>query len=124
MFNVLLVTTDKSQWSDFAGSLEETGKIQLNWADSGQAALDAAKEQNTHLVVTAENAGDMAGLQLAARLIQVNAMINCAVASSMSEDDFHEASEGLGIMKQLPLTPSREDAQAIVKKLMQITGMA
>ncbi len=124
MFNVLLVTTDKSQWSDFAGSLEETGKIQLNWADSGQTALDAVNEQNTHLVVTAENAGDMAGLQLAARLIQVNAMINCAVASSMSEDDFHEASEGLGIMKQLPLTPGREDAQAIVKKLMQITGMA
>ncbi len=49
--------------------------------------------------------------------------MNCAAVSSLSADDFHEASEGLGVMMQLPLEPDLKDAEKLVEYLKTILNL-
>jgi hypothetical protein len=54
----------------------------------------------------------------------VNAFIQTAVVSRLSHDAFHEASEGLGVLAQLPPAPGRDDARRILEMLRQLPGVA
>ena len=47
-------------------------------------------------------------------------MINCAVVSTLSSADFHEASEGLGILMQLPAEPGKKEADQLLEHLKKI----
>jgi len=67
----------------------------------------------------------MNGLELATRLLSINPMINCAAVSTLSPDKFHEASEGMGLMAQLPSKPGGEEAERLfnrIKDLKDITA--
>jgi len=70
-----------------------------------------------------EDVADMSGLELARKLITVSPLTNCVAVSSLSEEDFHEASEGLGLMTHLPLNPGRAEAERLLKNLRQIKGL-
>ncbi len=50
-----------------------------------------------------ENLGDMTGLEFIRAIVSKRPMVNCAAISSLASEDFHEASEGLGILMQLPV---------------------
>jgi len=127
MHKLLLVTSNKDSLSLLASTLAAQGDVDLSWAQSGDKALDMISDTAFDLVVTDERLGDMTGLELAAKLISINPMINCAAASSLSPEDFHEASEGLGLMDQLPLRPGKEDADNLLQRLIdlkKLTGSA
>ena len=49
----------------------------------------------------------MTNLEFAGKLIKLNPMINCASVSSLPSNEFHEASEGLGMMCQLSFPPGK-----------------
>ena len=66
---------------------------------------------------------DTEPLPLVQELLTVNAMVNTAVVSPLTEEEFHEASEGLGILAHLPLRPGRSDAAELLRKLRQILGL-
>ena len=72
------------------------------------------------LVVADENLGDMTGLDFTEKLVAINPMVNCALISSLSGEDFHEAGEGLGILAQLPANPAKEHAEPLLKTLRQL----
>jgi hypothetical protein len=57
------------------------------------------------------------------RLIMVNAMANTAVMSSLPEDEFHDKSEGLGILCRLPARPTGNDSAALLQKLRAVVGV-
>jgi hypothetical protein len=65
----------------------------------------------------------MTALELSRRLLKINPMINCALVSGLSAEEFHEASEGLGIMAKLPKQPGAKDANELIKNLKQIMGL-
>lgn len=50
-------------------------------------------------------------------LLLVNAAVPTAVLSPMPEEDFHEATEGLGILTALPLQPDAADAARLLQLL-------
>jgi hypothetical protein len=56
-------------------------------------------------------------------LLMVNAMVNTAVVSPLSDQEFHEASEGLGVLARLPLMPDKRDAARLLHKLRQLFGL-
>ena len=120
MHRLLLVTPNKDSLSLLAATLAAQGGVDLSWAQSGGKALDMISDTAFDLVVTDERIGDMTGLELAAKLILINPMINCAAVSSLSPEDFHEASEGLGLMDQLPLRPGKEKADNLLQRLIDI----
>jgi len=78
-----------------------------------------------HKIVTAEKINAIIGsaenLELIKALIIEFPMINYALLSSASADDFHEMTEGYGIFMQLPPAPQAEDAQKLLEILQTIT---
>ena len=123
MLKLLLVTPDKDSLSAFASVLVKEGDVDLSWAESGERALEIASETFIDLAVTEERLGDMTGLEFASRLLSVNPMINCAAVTSLSSDDFHEASEGLGLMTPLPNRPGKEHAEELLERLRYLKGL-
>ena len=122
MTQVLIVTADKTDLTDLASGLEiPIGAV--HWASSGLQALEMIKRTPFDLVVTDEKIGDMSGLAFVKQLVKVNPLINCAAVSSLSKADYHEASEGLGILMQLPVGPSKADGEALMAYLKKVQGV-
>jgi len=99
MIRLLLVTPHRNSLLELASAMEKYDDVELTWTDSGQK------------------------VEFAEKLIRVNPMINSAVLSSLSSDEFHEASEGLGIFAQLPLRPAKADAEKLLKGLRNLKDL-
>ena len=123
MLKLLLVSPDKDSLSAFASALVKDGDVDLSWAESGERALEIASDTNIDLAVTEESLGDMTGLKFAGRLLSVNPMITCASVSRLSPENFHEASEGLGLMAQLPIQPGKEHAEELLQRLKYLKNL-
>lgn len=123
MHQVLLVTQAKNEFKEFSQYLLEKGFIVL-WADAGEEALSSVTENDIHLVVADEKFSDMTGLELVEKLVIKNPMIYCASVSSLPEEDYHEASEGLGILMQLPVKPKKKDAEALYHYYTRIVNLS
>jgi len=124
LIRILLVSPDQKSLSGMLETFDQAD-IELEWAGAGSTALSMVADQIFNLVVPDENLGDMTGLEFAEKLITLNPMINCALVSSLSPEDFHEASEGLGLLMQLPVKPEREGAENLLnylKKILNLTG--
>ncbi|MDY0186510.1 MAG: response regulator [Syntrophus sp. (in: bacteria)] len=123
MLKILLVRRDADSLSSLSSALGRYGEIELETASSGEEALTLLSGRTADLVVADENLGDMTGIELSRRLVNVNPMINCAVVSSLSPEEFHEATEGLGIMSQLPEHSTANDAEIVISTLKCIKGI-
>lgn len=123
MLNILLVSQDESFMSALKAGLEEND-AQTAWAESGHYALSRIAERDFDLVVTNENLGDMTGLEFVKMVIAQKPMVNCAAVSSLLPDDFHEVSEGLGVLMQLPVNPGYEYAEKLLERLKKVLGFA
>jgi len=118
-----MVAGDRTNFAQLAEGIEARPDVVLTWAETGRDALDRAAGGGVDLLVTDERLPDMTGLELIGRLVTVNPMIDAAVASSLSDDDFHEAAEGLGIMARLPLRPGRGEGDGLLGRLEKIRGL-
>ena len=123
IIRILLVSQDKAAMSAFKAGLEKN-QVQTAWAESGSNAIVKIAEGRFDLVVTDENLGDMTGLEFIEKVISIKPMVNCAAVTSLLPDDFHEASEGLGILSQLPAGPGREQAEKLLSQLKTILKLA
>ena len=123
MLKLLLVASDKDSLSRLVSVLETHDDVELLQTESGENALKMVTDKAIDLVVTDENLGDMTGLEFVSRLVSLNPMLNCAVVSSLSPKEFHEASEGLGIMAQLPVPPGERDAEKLLKDLKNLKSL-
>jgi len=134
MIKLLLVTPTRNSLGGLASALKINADVELFWAESGGNALAIAAETLVDLVVTDEwetlvdlvvtdeCLGDMTGLELAEKMLSVNPMINCATVSSLSPKEFHEASEGLGLLPQLPALPGKEQAEELLQRIKNLKG--
>jgi CheY-like chemotaxis protein len=120
MIRLLFVTPARDSLAGLASALERNDGVELFWAQSGGKALDMVADAPVDLVVTDEFLGDMTGLELAEKMLSVNPMINCAAVSKLSSEEFHEASEGLGVLAQLPAVPDKEQAEELLQRLIDI----
>jgi len=123
MIRLLLVTPYRKSLFELASALEKNHDVELTWTESGQKALDMLWETSVDLVVADKELGDMTGLEFAEKLLRINPMINCAVLSPLPSDEFHEASEGLGVLAQLPLRPAKADAEKLLKRLKTLKDL-
>ena len=123
MLRLLLVSNNMDPLADFSSALQKDNDIELICANSGETALKMIKDNAIDLVISDEELGDMSGLAFISKLILVNPMLNCVAVSSLSEKDFHEASEGLGVMNHLPVNPGADDAEELLKNLRRIKGL-
>ena len=122
MVTLLLVSNNRN----FISSVSEySEKAEIFRANSGNEALDMIANKTINLVISDESLGDMTGLEFAEKLISLNPMVDCAVVSSLSSKDYHEASEGLGLMMQLPVQPEKRHIEQLllhVNKIIHLKG--
>ena len=112
----LLVSTRGKELSNFIEGLQAAGG-EVRLVESTSGALHDAASLKPDIVIADEKMKEDSPLALVGKLLKVNAMINTAVISSMSEKDFHEKSEGLGVVTQLPMNPLKSDGKALAEKL-------
>ncbi len=122
MEKVLLVSSDKTSLSDLASALEKRGDVDVSWATSGSYALECVSGAAYDLVITDEILEDMTGLELVGRLLRVNPLIHCTSVSTLPSEEYHDKSEGLGLMDPLPDRPGEEDAERLLQDLRRIKG--
>ncbi len=122
MKQVLIVTSCPDNFLELAAGLSNHEPVSIDWADSTDTALAAVSGKTVHLAIIDETVGDQPGLKIASAILMKNAMINQAVVSRLSPEEFHDTAEGLGIMAQLPPKPAAGQAKRLVDKLKAITG--
>ena len=123
MIHILIAGMDRSSMSAFKTALEESD-AQTTYLESGREALLMVSEKVFDLLVTDEKLRDMTGLELIESVITSHPMLNCAAVSSLSPGDFHEASEGLGILMQLPVEPGNREADLLLEHLKKIQSFS
>lgn len=123
MLRILLVTTRREGIAQFIDGLSSDPEIRLALAVCCAEVLEIVRtDSSPHLVIIDSELPDMGAMSLVPELLMVNAMINTAVVSPLSDREFHEASEGLGILASLPLMPAKKEAEELLHKLRMILG--
>jgi CheY-like chemotaxis protein len=123
MIKALMVCADRNSLADFASALEKSDELDVSWAESGSSALEVVSGSAFDLAVIDDTLEDMTGIEFAENLVKQNPMINCAAVSRLSSEDFHEETEGLGLLMQLPPAPGEAEADKLLGHLKQILGM-
>jgi DNA-binding NarL/FixJ family response regulator len=105
-----MVSPHVEKWKPFAAELGSRCQVDVISTRTGAQALDAAREKTPVAMVVDQDLGDMPGVALVPLVLQFNAMIHLALVSEQPEERFHEETEGLGILMQLPPLPDRQTA--------------
>jgi DNA-binding response OmpR family regulator len=121
MLLIVLATARPEAWRSFAAALSSDPEVQLKQVASGTEALETGGNLSPHLMVI-DYLPDTESLSLVQKLLTVNAMVNTAVVSPLTGEEFHEASEGLGILGRLSSEPDITEAADLLQKLRQVLG--
>ncbi len=122
MLRIVLATARPQALQTFAAALASNPEVHVTPVDCGAAALEATRTAAPQLVIIDQGLTDAEPLELVQQLLLVNAMVNTAVVSPLSEEDFHEASEGLGVLARLPENPGAAEAAELIHKLKALLG--
>jgi DNA-binding response OmpR family regulator len=111
---IYIASPRPDSWQDFKDGLAREPQAVVEAAETGAMVLEMVKSRTPALVVVDSQLPDFKPFDLVLEILKVNAMVQTAVVSSLSDEDFHEQSEGLGIMARIPLNPSAEGAVELV----------
>ena len=117
MKHILLVTSQENNFAEFIDGLTREETVEISQAASSEKALISLTDNMPDLVIIDEIVDGTPGLKIAHDILMKNAMLNQVLVSSLSPEEFHEASEGLGIMAQLPPKPEAAQAKTVLKIL-------
>jgi len=123
MRRVVLASYEHEGLARLVAGLAQNGDVEIIGVDTAAAALDAVQRKAVHLVVVGEELADTDPVDCVNRLIRLNPMINCAMVSALAAEDFHEATEGLGVLMQLPPNPSGADAAVLMSKVEALSAL-
>ncbi len=121
MNRILIAAAERSRLQEFADALAADPVIEVGWAHTGAAALAGAAAHTPLAVIVDASLPDMEGLELVRRLLSINAMIFTAVISELPAERFHEESEGLGVLAQLPPRPAPAQASELLGRLKRLS---
>ncbi len=121
---ILLVSPSPAGSAPFASSLAAELGASLARAAGGEEALRLVASEKPALVILDEQIRDMEALEFIRRVLMVDAFINLAVITAMSEEEFHQAYEGLGVLAKLPPRPGAGEAKELAEKLRGLSPAA
>ena len=120
---IVCIAKDFSKFSALVSGLRRAHDIELVPAVTGTSGLAQLQGKRVDLVIVDDQLDDMSGIEFVKRLVAVNPLVNTAIIGSMEPEDFHEATEGLGVLMQLPPRPGEADAEALLAVLAKIAGL-
>ncbi len=123
MNHFLLVGRADGNLKGYTELLNSESGITTTHAELGQDALELISDRIIDLIIVDERLSDYTGLEFIEMVVKSNPMILCALISSLSAKEFHDLSEGLGILSQLPTHPTSKDINDIIQKVSNIIDM-
>lgn len=117
----IILASDASQrLASLAAGLRTDAGAELYQAESTGEVMELLNVESIELVIIDEALSDMQGMELARLLAEQQPFVNCILVSRLPADEFHERTEGLGVLMQLPSPPEMESARSIVTHLSAI----
>ncbi|WP_163337245.1 hypothetical protein [Desulfopila sp. IMCC35008] len=110
-----------ARFQEFEAALKKKNAV-LHRDESGEAVLQRVSTDSIQIVAVDQQLADMGGLDLVVRIAQQYPFVNTALVSTSSENDFHEKTEGLGVLMQLPSPPDGESAEKLIAHYHVIWG--
>jgi len=123
MVCIMLVRKDSASLKGLESGLRKRGEIELIHVASKKEALESVAKNSIDVVVTDAELADAEPLSLINELMQKRPLINCAMVNSLSPEDFHEHTEGLGVFMQLPPNPGEREAGKMLEILDSIDAL-
>lgn len=123
MIRILLAGRDSASLSAFEATLKNR-QAQIQYLDSGDRALAAISAQAFGLLVADESLKDMTGIELIKVVTTQQPLLNCALVSSLPSEEFHEATEGRGILMSLTPNPGIREADQLLQHLDKIISFS
>lgn len=120
MLHILLVSVRREGIEEFAEALSSDPEVRLDQVTSGADAIAAVRTECPHLVIVDSGLPDIEAFDLVRKITRSNAMANTAVVSTLSDADFHDRSEGLGVLCRLPFEPGSKDSEFLLQKLRRV----
>ncbi len=121
MTKILLVSKEKTTFEKLAIELIAYQENQVRWVPTSKEATQLALDKKVDVVIAGKELEDTDGLACIQLIAQNCPLINCALMSTLSADEFHETTEGFGVFLQLPEHPDKEDAEKIMHILQSIS---
>lgn len=125
MMNFLLVCNEADSLKQLETGLNTQSEVMVTRAFSGREALDkvTGKGAAFDLVILDRELDGSPGKAWIEKIIAVNAMINTALVSDLDEKDFHEETEGLGILMKISPAPDESEAATVVERLSKVLSL-
>lgn len=123
--NFLLVCDETNPLKQLEQGLAKRTDCQVSRAMSGRDALEKVKDTSNgyDLVIIDQEVDGTPGKTWVENIISTNPMINTALVSGLSEEDFHEDTEGLGVLMCLPPNPDETEAEKVVERLSKLLSL-
>lgn len=123
MSNILVLSKESAPLADFTAELVNAKGVHLLQGGSGEEAIDLIVQGRVEVVVVGELLSDGPALDFVKRLMKTFPLIDCAMVSSLSHEEFHEETEGLGLFMQLPANPGVKEARKLLELLNSIRAL-
>ncbi len=114
---IIVASTRQASLEHFTRALAmETGAA-VHRVKDAQQTLDLVREASPTMVVVDCEGAVMEPKALILDILKVNALVHTAVLSPLTEDEFHEDYEGLGVLARLSLEPDGSEARRLARLL-------
>lgn len=120
---IVFLAKDFSRFAVLVARLRREQDVQLVPVSTGAAALAQLKDKHLDVVIVDEQLDDMSGIEFVKAFVAINPLANTAIVGSRTAEDFHEVTEGLGVLMQLPPHPGSKDAEALLAVLAKISTL-
>ena len=123
MTRIFFVTGESGEFDTFMQGLPEDWNNSLGTCSTQEFGLSIVKNNPVDVVVVGSKLRDGESLDFVKTLMRNHPLVNCALVSGLSHDDFHEATEGYGLFMQIAENPGVEEASKMVELFESITGL-
>ncbi len=104
------------------GLLKHAGVV-VDMAGSFDDAMAGIGSAMPDLVIVDESLGGVSGKQVVENMIRKNPMVNTALVSSLSDEDFHEDTEGLGILMPIRKDGGEDQAKEVIERIEKLLSL-
>jgi hypothetical protein len=118
-FTIAMVTKNPESLSPLAAGLGVHPSVKLKWALPTDV-FHLLEAVTPDLMILDQAEGDSPNFDLVRKILFKNACINMVMVSTLSPDEFHEASEGLGILTSLPSRSGSAEAESLLDLLTRM----
>lgn len=121
ILNILAVCEQPAAFKKFLDYLGEHCQVLV--AGDVKKAREYLQQHHFEVIIADEVLGGISGIAFLKELVKVNPLVNTAVVSGLSAENFHEATEGLGVLMQLPHRPGHQHGEELLGTLKKIAGL-